>query len=42
MDTQGRLILCQHGDRRVARLEAGGNVHDAGRPLQWQAIQQPQ
>jgi gluconolactonase len=24
MDTQGRLILCQHGDRRVARLEAGG------------------
>ena len=24
MDTQGRLVLCQHGDRRVARLEAGG------------------
>ena len=24
MDSQGRLILCQHGDRRVARLEAGG------------------
>src|SRR5271157_1578842 len=24
MDSQGRLVLCQHGDRRVARLEAGG------------------
>jgi gluconolactonase len=24
MDRQGRLILCQHGDRRVARLEADG------------------
>src|SRR5271157_4373376 len=27
MDSQGRLILCQHGDRRVARLEAS-----TGRP----------
>jgi gluconolactonase len=24
IDRQGRLILCQHGDRRVARLEADG------------------
>jgi gluconolactonase len=24
LDTRGRLVLCQHGDRRVARLEAGG------------------
>ena len=24
-DKQGRLILCQHGDRRVARLEADGS-----------------
>jgi gluconolactonase len=24
MDSQGRLILCQHGDRRVARLEQDG------------------
>jgi gluconolactonase len=23
-DAQGRLVLCQHGDRRVARLEADG------------------
>ncbi len=26
MDAQGRLTLCQHGDRRVARLDAGGTV----------------
>ena len=25
MDSQGRLVLCQHGDRRVARLEDGGS-----------------
>jgi gluconolactonase len=24
MDRQGRLVLCQHGDRRVARLESDG------------------
>lgn len=24
MDPEGRLVLCQHGDRRVARLEADG------------------
>jgi gluconolactonase len=23
-DTEGRLLLCQHGDRRIARLEADG------------------
>jgi gluconolactonase len=23
-DPQGRLVLCQHGDRRIARLEEGG------------------
>jgi gluconolactonase len=25
MDAQGRLVLCQHGDRRIARLEADGS-----------------
>jgi gluconolactonase len=25
MDSQGRLILCQHGDRRIARLESDGS-----------------
>jgi gluconolactonase len=24
LDPQGRLVLCQHGDRRIARLEADG------------------
>jgi len=24
-DAEGRLVLCQHGDRRVARLEPGGS-----------------
>jgi gluconolactonase len=31
MDRQGRLILCQHGDRRVARLEGGKFVTLADR-----------
>jgi gluconolactonase len=26
LDPQGRLTLCQHGDRRVARLEPGGGM----------------
>lgn len=26
-DKQGRLVLCQHGDRRIARLEADGSFH---------------
>lgn len=25
-DAQGRLVLCQHGDRRIARLEADGTM----------------
>ncbi len=25
MDSEGRLVLCQHGDRRVARLESDGS-----------------
>ena len=40
--SQGRLVLCQHGDRRVARLDADGTFIDAGRPLPGQAVQQPQ
>ena len=42
MDRQGRLVLCQHGDRRVARLEADEQVHDPGRQIHGQAAQQPQ
>jgi len=26
LDRQGRLVMCQHGDRRVARLETDGKV----------------
>jgi len=26
LDAQGRLVLCEHGDRRVARLEADGKT----------------
>ena len=26
MDHQGRLVLCQHGDRRIARREADGKI----------------
>jgi gluconolactonase len=26
LDPQGRLVLCQHGDRQVARLEPGGRL----------------
>ena len=43
MDPQGRLVLCQHGDRRVARLERRRqDLQDPGRPVQGQAVQQPQ
>jgi gluconolactonase len=27
LDAQRRLVLCQHGDRRVSRLEANGRFH---------------
>lgn len=37
LDPQGRLVLCQHGDRRVARWEEGGFVtlvdNYQGKPL---------
>lgn len=36
-DSQGRLVLCQHGDRRIVR-EAGQVVRDARRPLRRQAF----
>ena len=41
MDGQGRLVLCQHGDRRVARLNSDRTVHDPGRQVHGEAIQQP-
>jgi gluconolactonase len=31
-DPRGRLVLCQHGDRRVSRLEGGAAAPTAGSP----------
>ena len=32
-DPDGRLVMCQHGNRRVLRVEPHGNVDGDGRPL---------
>ena len=42
LDPKGRLTINEHGNRRVTRLERNGEHHRAGRPLRWQAAQQPQ
>ncbi len=42
MDSQGRLVLCQHGDRRVARLESRRLVQDSCRQLPGEEAQQPE
>ena len=39
-DRQGRLLACEHGNRRVAH-RARRRHRDGGRPLRWQAPQQP-
>ena len=39
-DLQGRLTICQHGDRRVSRREADGTMVPAGDQLPGQAPQQ--
>lgn len=31
LDAKGRLVLCQHGDRQVARLEKDGSFHPLAR-----------
>ena len=40
-DRARRLILCQHGDRRVARLEKDGKFVDAGRQVQGKRLNSP-
>ena len=40
-DAQGRLVLCQHGDRRIARREADGQPCRARRPLRRQRLNSP-
>ena len=42
LDKDGRLLLCQHGDRRVARLEKDGKLTVARRQVSRASAQQPQ
>ncbi len=39
-DSRGRLVLCQHGDRRVARLE-GGRFHTLAEFYQYRRFNSP-
>ena len=41
-DLQGRLTLCQHGDRRVSRREADGTMVPLAAQLRRQEAQQPE
>ena len=41
LDKQGRLILCQHGDRRVARLEANGKITSLAQFYQFRRFNSP-
>ena len=38
-DPDGRLVMCQHGNRRVLRVEPHGNVDRDGRPLRGPAAE---
>ena len=40
-DPEGRLTICQHGNRRVVRVEPHGDIDRARRPLRGQAAEQP-
>jgi gluconolactonase len=40
-DAQGRLVLCQHGDRRVARLEPDGTFHTLARFYHYRRFNSP-
>ena len=41
-DTEGRLIICEHGNRRISRGGGGRLPHGAGRQLRGQPPEQPQ
>jgi gluconolactonase len=41
VDRQGRLVLCQHGDRRVARLEKTGLVSTVAEYYQFRRFNSP-
>ena len=39
VDADGRLLICQQGERRVARLEKNGTQTVTCREVRWQALQ---
>jgi gluconolactonase len=41
LDSSGRLVLCQHGDRRVARLEKDGRFTPLAEYYNWRRFNSP-
>jgi len=41
VDERGHLVLCQHGDRRVARLEKDGSFQTLAEFYQWRRFNSP-
>lgn len=41
LDAQGRLVLCEHGDRRIARLEPGGGKRTLADNYQGKRLNSP-
>jgi gluconolactonase len=41
LDSRGRLILCEHGDRRITRLEKDGSKTVLARYFQWRRFNSP-
>jgi gluconolactonase len=41
LDRQGRLVLCQHGDRQVARLEKDGTIKAVARYYKFRRFNSP-
>jgi len=41
LDSQGRLVLCEHGDRRVARLEKDGKQTSLADFYKWRRFNSP-
>ena len=42
LDRQGRLVSCEHGNRRVTRTEHDGAITVLARPVRRQAVEQPE
>ncbi len=40
-DSQGRLVLCQHGNRQIARLERDGKLSPVARYYEWRRFNSP-